>query len=69
MLIVVEIVLSIVYRIMLAVLPFSMWFLVGLIGTVVWLAFLVLWILLMVKAYQNQRLVIPIIGALAEKQA
>jgi uncharacterized membrane protein len=36
---------------------------------VVWLAFLVLWILLMVKAYQNQRLVIPIIGALAEKQA
>jgi uncharacterized membrane protein len=68
-LIVVEIVLSIVYRIMLAVLPFSMWFLVGLIGTVVWLAFLVLWILLMVKAYQNQRLVIPIIGALAEKQA
>ncbi len=30
---------------------------------------LVLWIMLMVKAYNNQRLVLPVIGPLAEKQA
>jgi len=33
------------------------------------LAFLVLWIVLMVKAYNNQRFKLPLIGDLAEKQA
>ena len=33
------------------------------------LAFFVLWIVLIIKAYQNQKLVLPIIGPLAEKQA
>jgi len=68
-LIAVEIVLAILFRVMLQVLPYSLWFLISLISLVVWLAFLVLWILLMVKAYQNQKLVIPVIGPLAEKQA
>jgi uncharacterized membrane protein len=30
---------------------------------------LICWLMLMYKAYNNQRLVLPIIGALAEKQA
>jgi uncharacterized membrane protein len=65
----VEIALFILFRIMGEMLPYSLSFLISLIGLVVWLAILVLWILLMVKAYQNQKLVLPIIGPLAEKQA
>jgi uncharacterized membrane protein len=68
-LIAVEIVLMILFRIMLQVLPYGLWFLTGIISLVFWLAVAVLWILLMVKAYQNQKLVLPIIGPLAEKQA
>jgi uncharacterized membrane protein len=33
------------------------------------LAFLVLWVVLMVKAYNGQKWKLPIIGDLAEKQA
>lgn len=61
--------LSILSRIMIQILPYSLWFLIGLFYWVLWLAILVLWILLMVKAYQNQKWVLPIIGPLAEKQA
>jgi len=43
--------------------------LVGLLHTAVGLGFFVLWILLMIKAYQGQKFSLPIIGALAEKQA
>jgi uncharacterized membrane protein len=35
----------------------------------IWLGFFVLFLLLMIKAYQNQKLVLPIIGPLAEQQA
>jgi len=41
----------------------------GLLHTVVGLAFFVLWILLMIKAYQGQKFMLPIIGPLADKQA
>ena len=41
----------------------------SLLHLVVWLGFVVLWILLMVKAYQGQKFSLPIIGALADKQA
>ena len=34
-----------------------------------WLAFLILWLMLMYKAYNRERWVLPIIGPLAEKQA
>ncbi len=36
---------------------------------VLWLGFLVCWVFLMVKAYSNQTFKLPIIGALAAKQA
>ncbi len=35
----------------------------------VWLAIFVIWVLLMVKAYQGQEWKLPVIGNLAEKQA
>jgi len=36
---------------------------------VLWIGVLVLWLMLMYKAYNNQKLVLPVIGPLAEKQA
>ena len=67
--IVVWIALSIFFSIVFHVLPYSMWFLISLINWVIMLGIFILWVLLMVKAYQNQKLVLPIIGQLAEKQA
>ena len=43
--------------------------LVGLINLVFGLAVFLLWLYMMWKAYQNQKVVLPIIGPLAEKQA
>jgi uncharacterized membrane protein len=52
-----------------AALPFIGW----LIDILLWLAFslgvLVLWLFLMYKAYNKERLVLPVIGVWAEKQA
>jgi uncharacterized membrane protein len=45
------------------------WFVMGLIWTILPLAGLAVYILLIVKAYQNERFKLPIIGDLAEKQA
>jgi uncharacterized membrane protein len=41
----------------------------GMVGLLLWLAGFVLWIFLMLKTYQGQKVVLPIIGPLAEKQA
>jgi uncharacterized membrane protein len=35
----------------------------------IWLGFFVLWLVLIIKAYQDQKFVLPVIGPLAEKQA
>jgi uncharacterized membrane protein len=52
-----------------AALPFVGW----LIDILLWLAFslgvLALWVFLMYKAYNKERLVLPVIGSWAEKQA
>jgi uncharacterized membrane protein len=39
------------------------------VSPVIWLAFFVLWLVLIIKAYQDQMFVLPVIGPLAEKQA
>ena len=36
---------------------------------VLWLGFFVLWLVMMIKTFQDQKLVLPVIGPLAEKQA
>jgi len=41
----------------------------SLLHLVVWFGFMVSWLYLMWKAYNNQRVVLPVIGPLAEKQA
>lgn len=43
--------------------------LLGLASMVIWLGYLVLWIVLMVKTYGGGKIVLPVIGPLAEKQA
>jgi uncharacterized membrane protein len=47
------------------VLPWTMWYLVSLID----LAFFVLWIFMLLQTYQGKKIVLPVIGDLAAKQA
>ena len=46
-----------------------LWFLFHTLGTLLWLASVVLWVLLMVKAYQGERYKLPVVGDLAERYA
>jgi len=48
-----------------AIMPWSLWFLVSIID----LAFFVLWIYLLIQTYQGKKVVLPVIGDLAAKQA
>jgi uncharacterized membrane protein len=48
-----------------SILPWSMWFLVTLID----LAFFVLWLYLLIQTFQGKKVVLPVIGDLAAKQA
>jgi uncharacterized membrane protein len=66
--IVVAIVLSVVSSIMFAI-SWALGSLFGLLYLVIWLGIFLLWLYMMWKAYQNQKVVLPIIGPLAEKQA
>ena len=66
---VLSIVLSIVSGVLLTSLSFGIWSLFRLVVLVYDLAMLACWIFLMFKAYNNQRLVMPVAGPLAEKQA
>jgi uncharacterized membrane protein len=45
------------------------WSLIGLVGSMVRLAFLLLWLFMMYKAYNNERYSLPIIGPLAASKA
>lgn len=60
------IVIWIVEMMMFTLLP---WSLVSLLSMLLSLAFLGLWIFMLIKAYQGERFKLPIIGDLAEKQA
>ncbi len=52
-----------------AVLPFMGAAFFGLISSLVWLGAVVLWIVLIIKTYSGDKLVLPVIGPMAEKQA
>lgn len=49
--------------------PFVGWFFTTLLYFVLLIGFFVLWLMLMYKAYNNEKWVLPVIGPLAEKQA
>jgi uncharacterized membrane protein len=65
----VYIVLMILGGVLGAVVPLVAGMLFGLLSLVLWLAFLVLWVVLIVKTYGGSKMVLPVIGPLAEKQA
>jgi uncharacterized membrane protein len=42
---------------------------IGLLSFVVWIGFLLIWVILMVKTFNGSKWVLPVIGPLAQKQA
>lgn len=58
---------SIVLRLILA--PLRLWVVLDLLNSLVWLASLALWVLLMAKAYRGERFKLPLAGDLAERYA
>jgi uncharacterized membrane protein len=52
-----------------SIIPIIGHILVALLGFAIWIGFLVLWIVLLIKAYGGQMFKLPFIGDLAEKQA
>ena len=57
------------FRSVLASISFMLATLFGLVSLLLSLGFLVLWVYMIVKAYQGGRVVLPVVGPLAEKQA
>ena len=64
--IIVAIGINIVFAILRGILGF---WLIATLSPIVWLGFLILWILMMVWAYQGKKVVLPVIGPLAQQQA
>lgn len=58
-----------ILSIALGALPVIGWIFGILLHFAVMIGFFIMWIVLMYKAYNNEKMVLPIIGALAEKQA
>lgn len=59
----------IAYTIVTIILPSFLSLILSLASLLIWLGTLCLWLLLMYKAYNNEKFKLPIIGDLAEKQA
>ena len=57
------------YTLVAMFLPWQLRLITSLLGLVIGLGGFVLWLLLMWKAYNNDRIVLPIVGQLAEQQA
>lgn len=62
-------VLNIIISSLYAFFPWSMFWLIGILSMLISLAGLILWIVLMLKAFQGEKFKLPIIGDIAEKQA
>lgn len=56
------------YAVVTTVLWAVAWWLMILISLPLWLAVIVLWVVLMVKAFQGERFKLPIVGDIAERQ-
>ena len=63
------IVLSIFFQLFIMIHLYFMFRFLSLISTLLWLAVLILWIILMIKAYQGERFKLPIAGDIAEKNS
>jgi uncharacterized membrane protein len=67
--VVVYIVLMILSAVLGTVVPVVGMMLMGLVMLVLWLGVLVLWLLMIIKTYSGSKIVLPVIGPMAEKQA
>ncbi len=63
------IVLSIISQILIAIHVYGFFQLFRLINMLLWLASIILWIVLMIKAYQGEKFKLPVIGDIAEKKS
>jgi uncharacterized membrane protein len=61
--------LSIALTIITMILPWFLGAMISLLSLILWLGILGVWIYLMVKAFSGQKVVLPVIGPMAEKQA
>jgi uncharacterized membrane protein len=67
--IIIYIVLMIFGGVLGAVIPVVGHLLIGLLSMLLWLGSVVLWVVLIVKTYGGSKIVLPVIGPFAEKQA
>ncbi|MCX6619635.1 MAG: hypothetical protein NTY38_00865 [Acidobacteria bacterium] len=51
------------------IMPWFIRALIGIVALLVWLGFFILWVIVVIKTFQGGKVVIPVIGPLAEKQA
>ena len=65
---VLSIVISIFFQIFMMIHLYAMFQFLSLLSGLVWLAALILWVILMIKAYQGEMFKLPIVGDIAEKQ-
>jgi len=61
------IVISVIASLAIAIHAYFLLPLIGLASTLLWLVALILWIVLMIKAYQGEKIKLPIAGDIAEK--
>jgi uncharacterized membrane protein len=47
---------------------FGIWSIIGLIGTLIFIIEVILWLVLMYKAYMGEKFMVPIAGSIAAKQ-
>ncbi|MCR4420131.1 MAG: DUF4870 domain-containing protein [Clostridia bacterium] len=63
---------TVLYLVVTVLLPaglWPLWLLFRTLGVLIWLGSLVLWVLLMIKAYRGERYKLPLVGDLAERYA
>ena len=59
----------VITSILFASFSYSMWGIIGMISSLISLAALIIWIMLILKAYQGEKFKLPIVGDIAEKQS
>ena len=62
-------IISIVIIPIIAIVPIIGWIIGGLLSVLIWIITIVLWIILMYKAYKGEKFKLPIVGNIAEKYA
>lgn len=59
----------VISSILIATFSYSMWGIVGMFSTLISLVMLIIWIMMILKAYQGEKFKLPIVGDIAEKQS